>query len=109
LAKGSIWEFVDWAFVDPPAFDAPPEPFDDGLAPQAAASRTKLAVAMMAAAVRFLAGRGRRSAWTRHCPGEVLFAGAALRAGAAPQAIAPAGAARTMGIRFMPAVLRLAT
>jgi hypothetical protein len=47
LAKGSIWEFVDWEFVDPPAVDEPPELVDDALPSHAAASRTRLAVAMM--------------------------------------------------------------
>ena len=31
LAKGSICEFVDWEFVDPPAVDEPPGPLDDAL------------------------------------------------------------------------------
>jgi hypothetical protein len=49
----AFWEFVDWAFVDPPACDEPPEPVDEGLPPHAAASRTR---AIMAAAARAVAG-----------------------------------------------------
>ncbi|MGH2928897.1 MAG: hypothetical protein ACRDL8_11900 [Solirubrobacteraceae bacterium] len=59
----SEWGLVDWELVDPPAFDEPPEPADDGLPLHAAASRARAAVAMTAAAVRALgdpARRGRR-------------------------------------------------
>jgi hypothetical protein len=31
LANRSRWELDDWEFVDPPVFDEPPEPVDDGL------------------------------------------------------------------------------
>jgi len=50
--KASCWELVD-----PPAFDEPP--VDDGLPLHAAASRARLAVAMMAVAVRAVGGHAR--------------------------------------------------
>jgi len=58
--KASSGEFADWEFADPPAFDEPPEPVDDGLPLHAAASRTRAAVAMRAAAVRAVGGHARR-------------------------------------------------
>lgn len=54
--------------VDPPAFDEPPEPADDGLPPHAATSRARPAMAMMAAvgaAIRIL-----------HMPASLAAAGA---------------------------------
>jgi hypothetical protein len=54
LTKASSWEFAD-----PPAFDEPPEPVDDGL-PLHATSRPTPTVAMMAAAVRAAGGHTRR-------------------------------------------------
>jgi hypothetical protein len=49
-----------WEFADLPAFDEPLEPVDDGLPPHAAASRTRAAVATIAAAVRAAGGCARR-------------------------------------------------
>ncbi len=57
--KASGWEFTDELFVEPPALEVPPEPVDDGLPPHAAASRTRTAVATMAATVRALGDHGR--------------------------------------------------
>jgi hypothetical protein len=59
--KATVLEFAAWALTGPPAFDEPPEPVDDGPPPHAAASKTRTAVAMMAAAVRATGGRTRRS------------------------------------------------
>src|SRR6266700_1714855 len=55
----AFWEFADGEFADPPAFDEPPEPVEDGL-PLHAASRARAAAAMMAAAVRAVGGLARR-------------------------------------------------
>jgi hypothetical protein len=49
-----------WAFVDPPAFDDPAEPVDDGLPPHAAISRARTAMATMVRAVGGDASRGLR-------------------------------------------------
>jgi hypothetical protein len=60
-AKVSSGEFADRpAFDEPPEpVDKPPEPVDDGLLLHAAASRIKVAVAMMAATVRAAGGHAR--------------------------------------------------
>lgn len=49
-----------WEVADPPGFDEPLEPADDGLLLHAAASRARTAVAMMAVAARAMGGRARR-------------------------------------------------
>ena len=49
--KARGWELTDWVFAGAFAL----EPVDDGLPPHAAATRTRIAVAMMAASVRALA------------------------------------------------------
>jgi hypothetical protein len=58
--KATSWEFAAPELADPPAFVEPPEPVDDGLLLHAAASRTRAAVAMTAAAVRAASGHARR-------------------------------------------------
>jgi len=61
LCERMHWEKASsWEFADPPAFDEPPGPVDDGLPLHAAASRTRAAAAMMAAAVRAVGGHARR-------------------------------------------------
>jgi len=55
----AFWEIVDGEPAGPPAFDEPPEPVEDGL-PLHAASRARMAVAMMAAVVRAVGGLVRR-------------------------------------------------
>src|SRR5579864_3201993 len=49
-----------WEAADPPAVVAPPGLLDGGLAPNAAAGRTRLAAAMTPAAVRIVGGHARR-------------------------------------------------
>jgi hypothetical protein len=59
--KATSWEFAAPELADPPAFVEPPEPVDDGLLLlHAAASRTRAAVAITAAAVRAAGGHARR-------------------------------------------------
>jgi len=61
-AKASAcWAFVDWESADARAADEPRAPVDDGLALlNAAAGRARLAVAMIAAAVRAVGVHARR-------------------------------------------------
>jgi hypothetical protein len=59
--KATVLEFAARELTGPSAFDEPPEPVDDELPPHAAASKTRTAGAMMAAAVRAAGGRTRRS------------------------------------------------
>jgi DNA-binding response OmpR family regulator len=58
--KATGLELAVWELTGPPAFDEPPEPLDDGLPPlQAAASRTRTVLAVMAAVVRAIVSRAR--------------------------------------------------
>jgi hypothetical protein len=50
---------IDGEFVDPPAFGEPPDPADDGLPLQAAASRAA-AMMVVTAAIRVHRSRGDR-------------------------------------------------
>jgi hypothetical protein len=134
--KASSWAFTDWVFVDPPPFGEPPEAVDDGPPPHAATTRTRTAVAVMAATVRALAGHARSGRRVkRGCassfpprdwmlvpaagPGVRPGPGVALGLCGSPRRIRDrvrrhgpsptAGTTRSMGIHFMEAVLRPST
>jgi hypothetical protein len=94
--KATVLEFAAWELTGPPAFDEPPEPVDDGPPPHATASKTRTAVAMMAAAVRATGGRTRRSRrMTRVL--SFIMPSSGLDDRASHQRQRPAGTARCLG------------
>jgi hypothetical protein len=55
----AFWVVVDWESADAPAVEKRPAPADDGLLADATAGTARLAVAMMAAAVRAVGNHAR--------------------------------------------------